>query len=186
MKCLAVCPTIYPEKFAKMYDSFQIMTSKYTTLLIIKERGEITTLLNEAFRKHNDYDFYIVLNDDIRFETPLWDTALAKKGHITHGTDNITNGHTGNFLMIDGDFCRALGWLQMPALNRYGGDVVWKFIGVNTSTLHYVPEVKIRHNWSGCEQPEVNTADMEAFARWLVGSKKEINIIKEVAKNVGV
>lgn len=182
MKILAICPTIYPEKFSKMYDSFQINTSKYTKLLTINKKGGITKLINKAFERNPDYEFYTVINDDIIFETPLWDKELAKKGNVSHGTDAVEGALNGQFLMVDGDFCRSLGWLQMPTLNRYAGDVVWRFLGENTGTLRYVPEVKICHNWDGCSQPEVNKEDMSNFAQWLLNSHKDINKIAEVIK----
>lgn len=183
MKTLAICPTIYPEKFNKMYDSFQVNTSKYTTLLTITKKGGITKLINEAFERNNDYDYYIVINDDIRFETPLWDMTLAKKNSITHGDDAIKEGVCGQFLMIPGDFCRAIGWLQQPTLNRYAGDVTWRFIGQQLDCLQYIPEVIITHNWEGCAEPLVNEIDMAAFANWLPKCHNDINKIAEVIHN---
>ena len=180
MRILAICPTIYQEKCDKMYNSYEVTSSKYTKLLIINKKGSITKLLNEAFEKHNDYDFYIPLNDDILFQTPLWDTTLAKKHTISYGDDGLQHENLPTFPMIDGDFVRALGWLQMPTLHRYAGDCVWKFIGENTGTLRYVPEVKITHNWDGCAEPMTNTLDMEKFSEWLPRSHDDINKIKEI------
>lgn len=180
MKVLAICPSIYPEKFQKMYDSFQVTSSKYTKLLILNKRGCITKLINEAFQNNNDYDFYIVINDDIRFETPLWDLELTHKNRISHGDDAIKEGVQGQFLMIPGDFCRLLGWLQLPSLNRYCGDVTWRFIGKQLDCLDYHPNVVITHHWEGCAEPMVNTMDMAEFAAWLPGSYRDINKIKEI------
>ena len=180
MKVLAICPTIHKEKFDKMHDSFDVTVSKNTSLLVIGEKGNLTTLINNAFNKYNNADYYMVLNDDIVFNTPLWDIELAHKGRISHGDDSITNGHKGNFLMIDGDFCRAVGWLQMPKLNRYCGDVIWKFIGQQLDCLDYHPNVSITHHWHGCAEPLVNEMDMAEFAAWLPHSHKDIEKIRRI------
>ena len=179
MKILAICPTIYPDKFNRMYDSYAVTASKYTTLLSVTQKGGITKLINEAFSKHNDYDYYIIINDDLVFETPLWDTALAQAGKITHGDDKVPSGLAGQFLMIPGDFARAVGWLQMPALNRYAGDVCWRFIGQQLDCLQYHSEVIITHNWDGCAEPLVNEMDMASFAAWLPKSHKDIERIRK-------
>ena len=161
-----------------MHNSYDITVSKNTKLLVIGDKGSITKLLNEAFQKYNDADFYIVLNDDIIFNTPLWDLELAKNKFISHGDDRIEEGENGQFLMIPGDFCRAVGWLQMPKLNRYCGDVVWRFIANQLDVLRYVPEVKITHEWSGCAEPAVNMIDMQNFADWLPNSHLDIEKIR--------
>lgn len=180
MKILAICPTIYPDKFEKMYNSFQVMTSKYTKLLIISEKGNITKLINKAFEKNSEYDFFFTCNDDILFETTLWDTELSHKNRISHGDDSVKEGVAGQFLMIPGDFARAVGWLQMPKLNRYCGDVTWRFIGKQLDCLDYHPNVVITHNWEGCAEPLVNEMDMAEFAAWLPVSYKDINKIRTV------
>ncbi len=180
MKILVICPTIYPDKFENMYNSYQVTSSKNSKLLIINKKGGVTNLINEAFNKHNDYDFYFVINDDIVFETPLWDLELAKFHRITHGDDSIKDGIAGQFLMIPGDFARALGWLQMPLLNRYCGDAVWRFIGQQLNCLDYHKNVVITHNWENCAEPLVNQIDMESFSEWLPRSHKDVNKIMEV------
>ncbi len=180
MKILAICPSIYPDKLEKMYDSYDVTVSKNTQLVVINKKGNITEIINDTFHKYNDADFYIVLNDDLTFNTPLWDVALAHKGKISHGNDSVVEGVNGQFLMIDGDIVRALGWLQLPSLNRYCGDVVWRFIGEQLEILKYVPEVNISHHWEGCADPEMNKKDMKAFAEWLPSSHKDIERIRKI------
>ncbi len=180
MKIITICPTIYPEKFAKMHSSYDVTTSKNNTLVVINERGGITKLINKAFEKYNDADFYMVINDDCVFNTPLWDMELAQKGKITHGDDAVKEGVQGQFFMIPGDFARALGWLQMPKLNRYCGDVCWRFIGQQLDVLEYCPNVIITHNWEGCAEPLINEMDTAEFAAWLPHSHKDIERIRRI------
>lgn len=180
MRILSICPSIYPEKLSKMYDSYDVTTSRFNTLLIINQKGNITKLLNDTFEKHNNYDFYHLLNDDVLYESPLWDMELAQKGKISYGNDGLQENNLCTFPMIDGDIVRATGWLHMPTLNRYCGDVVWKFIGENLNILNYRADVKTTHKWDGCAEPEVNQSDMQAFANWLPYSFKDIEKIKKV------
>jgi hypothetical protein len=177
-RILTICPSIYPEKFDVMCESFYNTCSKDNILFTTSVKG-VTESINDAFKRYPDFDFYHITNDDAIYETHNWDTKLAKKGKITHGTDSVPEGVNGQFFMIDGDFVRALGWLQLPTLNRYAGDVVWRFIGEQLGILEHVPEVVIRHNWEGCAEPMVNQLDMAEFAKWLPWAFKDIKKIKE-------
>lgn len=177
MKILAVCPSIYPHKLEKMLNSFELTKSNNIDLICHSE-GTVTEAINIIFNEHKDYDFYIVLNDDIEFITPLWDLQLARKGKITYGIDMIDGGGNGCFLMIDGDIPRAVGWLQLPTLNRYAGDTVWKFIGSQLDILEYFPDVIIKHHWEGASEID-NREDMKRFAEWLPWSFKDISRIRE-------
>ncbi len=163
-----------------MHSSYDVTTSKNNKLLVINERGGITSLINKAFQKYNDADFYIVINDDVIFETPLWDRELASKTRITHGDDAVKEGVAGQFLMIPGDFARAVGWLQLPKLNRYCGDVVWRFIGQQLYCLDYQKEVIITHNWDGFAEPLIHEMDLAEFAAWLPHSHKDVEKIRRI------
>lgn len=178
MKILCVCPSIYPKKLNNMIKSLELTKSKYTDLIVCSE-GTVTEAINKIFTENISYDYFFICNDDITFNTALWDLTLAKKGKITYGNDAIENGLDGQFLMIDGDFARAVGWLQLPTLNRYCGDVVWRYIAQQLNVLEYVPSVKITHHWDGADA-ELNNADMQRFAQWLPWSFKDISKIQEV------
>lgn len=179
MRILTICPSIYPFKLTKMLESFELTKSNYTDMVICGE-GTVTEAINNAFNNAPEYNFYFIGNDDIEFRTPLWDLKLAQKGKITYGNDLFQGENLCTFPMIDGDIARALGWLQLPTLNRYCGDVVWKFIGQQLNILEYDSEVIIEHKWEGCSHPEENKEDMKKFAEWLPGSFKDINKIRSV------
>lgn len=179
MKILTVCPSINPEKFQSMQESFYLTSSEGNVLYEVCT-GTVTEAFNLAFKKYPNFDFYHMTNDDVEYITPQWDVKLATKGKISWGKDGIQNENLCTFPMIDGDIVRALGWLQMPNLERYAGDVVWKFIGQECKILNYVPEVIIRHYWEGCSDEDMNVRDMNKFAEWLVQSYKDVNKIKEM------
>lgn len=178
MKILAICPSIRPDKLAFMMDSFLMTRSEYTDIRINYEPGNITDIFNRTFSAHPDYNFYMMLNDDILFKTENWDIKLANKGKISYGNDLLQGENLCTFPMIDGDIVRSLGWLQMPTLNRYCGDCVWKFIGKQLNILSYHPDVIIEHLWEGADAT-INTQDMQAFANWLPFSFRDVKKIRE-------
>lgn len=158
-------------------DSFLTTRSESTSIRVYYHADSITNIFNKAFNDNPDYDFYFMANDDIIFKTLNWDLKLAVKGKISYGNDLIQSNNLCTFPMIDGDIVRALGWLQMPLLSKYCGDVVWKFIADNLKLLNYNPEVIIEHKWEGADEV-INKQDMQAFANWLQVSHRDINKIR--------
>lgn len=165
-----------------MEKSFNSTKSTYTKILY-GIKGGVTESINNIFNLYPEEDFYHITNDDVIYESPLWDIELAIKGKISWGKDGIQNEGLVTFPMIDGDIVRALGWLQLPSLNRYCGDVVWKFIGKECGILNYCPNVKITHKWEGCTDAAMNYKDMAAFAEWLPVSYSDINKVKNAIIN---
>jgi hypothetical protein len=181
MKILTICPSKYPEKLSKMMDSFLVTRSKYTQIIVNYEEKSITKIFNEVFEANPNYDFYHLTNDDVIYNTPLWDLALANKGKISYGSDGIQNENLPTFPMIDGDIVRALGWLQMPTLNRYCGDVVLNVIGKQCGILNYFPDIKIEHQWYESQvDKDIHIADMAAFAKWLPFSFRDMEKVRKV------
>jgi len=180
MRILCICPSKYPKKLSKMMDSFLVTRSNHTNIIVNYELKSITEIFNETFKNNPDYDFYFMCNDDVIFESPLWDLNLANKGKISYGNDGFQKEGLCTFPMIDGDIVRALGWLQMPRLHKYAGDSTWHYIGKQCGILNYCPDVKIIHKWEGCENPNMNIKDMEKFSEWLPWSFRDIARVKEV------
>lgn len=184
MRILVICPSKYPDKLSRMMDSFLITRSKSTKIIVNYEEKPITKIFNETFNNNPDYDFYFMANDDIIFNIPLWDLALANKGKISWGSDGIQNQNLCTFPMIDGDIVRALGWLQMPNLDKYCGDTVWNFIGKQCGILNYVPSVSIEHQWHESQvDRDIHVSDMNEFSKWLPWSFRDIQKVKNAINN---
>lgn len=179
MKILAICPSIRPTQRAFMLDSFLSTRSDCTTIIIHYNKGNLTKIYNEIFFDNPNYDFYHMMNDDTLYRTDNWDLNLAKKGKITYGNDCLQEENLCTFPMIDGRIVRALGWLQLPTLEKYCGDSVWKFIGQSLNILEYVPEVVIEHKWEG-QNDELCKEDMAKFAQWLPEAYKDLDKIRKV------
>jgi len=118
-----------------------------------------TEILNRAFEKHNDYEFYSVTNDDICYLTKGWDEALCQKLKIScgqddtmlekYGKDFIANVEPATFpitSVIDGDMCRAVGWIQYPELIHSAGDNIWYWIGRRGNCLYVDRKYHTVHN----------------------------------------
>lgn len=178
MKILTIVPSIYPNKLKNMLYSYY-STVHTPNIIINSEIKSITTIYNEIFKEYNDFDFYHLTNDDVEYKTKNWDLKLANKGKISYGDDLLQRSNLCTFPMIDGNIARSVGWLQMPTLNRYCGDVVWNFIGKQMGILNYVPEVIIKHHWEGADD-NINKSDSEEFARWLPWSFKDVEKIRRV------
>jgi len=102
-------------------DSFLTTRSEATSIRVYYNKGNITEIFNKAFQDNPDFDYYHMSNDDCVYKTHDWDLKLARKGKITYGNDLFQSENLCTFPMIDGDIVRALGWLQMPTLERYDG-----------------------------------------------------------------
>lgn len=180
MRILTICPSKYPEKLERMIDSYTVTSSIHTNIIINYEEKSITRIFNEIFEKNPNYDFYFMANDDIIFNTPLWDKILANKGKISYGNDLLQGEHLCPFPMIDGDIVRALGWLQMPMLEKYCGDLCWMTMGKQLDILNYKENVTIKHEWSGEVDEVVHKRDQAEFAKWLSSCYRDVNKIKGV------
>lgn len=181
MTILVICPSNRPQRLEVMLESFTLTKSKDTEILIdTRTDVTITEIFNQAFNKLPDYDFYFMANDDINFMTEGWDIKLSNKGKISYGNDLLQGKDLCTFPMIDGNIVRSLGWLQMPTLERYCGDVVWKFIGDQCKCLEYHGDVFLKHDWHGATHPLEHAEDMARFAEWLPWSFKDIAKIKDI------
>ena len=182
MKILAICPSKYPDKLKKMMDSYVVTKSNYTGIQICYDMDKtVPQMFNNAFEKEPNYDFYMLLNDDIIFNTPLWDIALANKCKISYADDGLQGKNLCAFPMIDGNIARALGWLVMPYFKKYCGDVVWKFMGESLKILEYHPEVSITHNWDETQvDKDIHKSDMMEFAKWLPWAYKDLAKIRRI------
>lgn len=177
---LTICPSIHPDKFKKMSESFHDTISGKNSLIVI-EHGTVTEAINQAFKDFPNADYYHVTNDDVEYKTKGWDTKLAMKGKISYGNDFLQEEALPTFPMIDGDIVRALGWLQMPRLNHgYCSDNIWGIIGRECNCLEYKSDVILKHHWHHSPNEKVYKEDMEEFAKWLMSSHRDINKIKAV------
>lgn len=158
---------------------------KYIDYHIGLNNPTVTQLLNTAYNMTKDYNYVHIANDDVLYLTPGWDTkfkeALKAPG-IAYGDDLFQGENLCTFPFISKEIVDAVGWVQMPLLEKYSGDVVWKFIGNQLNILKYIPEIIISHQWKGCSDQDLNKKDMNSFAEWLKISHRDIKKINEILK----
>ncbi len=208
MRILTICPTKNrTHQVKEMIASFNRTSTENNTLILginaededifeyrklsvtkslCKANSTVTEVINSIWKENPGYDFYHITNDDVVYETKGWDTKFAhildEYGHgIAYGNDTIQGKNLCTFPFISSEILDALGWAQLPALNRYCGDSVFNFIGKQCSCLYYLDGVTIRHNWGGANS-EVHKSDMEKFAEWLPYSYKYVEKVKEILK----
>lgn len=121
---------------------------KEANRVMCKNGSTVTEVINSIWAKYPDYDFYHIINDDVIFHTIGYDVKLANiiNGEgISYGNDLFQGQSLPTFPFISAGMAKAMGYLQLPSLNRYCGDTIWGDIGRLCGNLHYLGEVKIEH-----------------------------------------
>ena len=208
MRILTICPTFKrPELASQMSASWFKTSTEDNTLalgcdigdpklsaykdiksankIFCKAGSTVTEVINSIYVQHPNYDFYHITNDDVIYHTHGWDSKFVnlseEYGHgIFYGNDLLQGANLCTFPFISAPIVKAVGWLQLPTLNRYAGDVVWKFLGQSCNCLYYMGGVVIQHNHNGKIDKRINKGDMGRFAKWLPSSNREVNAIKGV------
>lgn len=183
MKILTLCPSIHPHKYRDMMTSFY-KTSTEDNDLVVEKSGTVTEAFNKYFEHVELYDFVHLTNDDVVYQTQGWDSlflAAARENGpgVYYGDDRLQGKNLPTFPFISSAIIKQVGFLQLPSLYRYCGDVVWRFIATSCNCLHYCPQIIIEHRWEGADEA-INKADMMAFANWLPVSYRAINKVKEI------
>lgn len=146
------------------YSENKDVCSHHQTTVFVVNSLNITECFNKVFTAFPNYDYYHLTNDDVIYHTPGWDKVLAYPLKISYGDDGYHGRNLCTFPMIDGKIVRALGWLQMPALVKYYGDMVWKDIGNTLNCLRYVDDVSVEHyHWVNNKRPMINEDNYHAI-----------------------
>lgn len=192
-KILTICPSYKrPELCAKMLkswedgigenntivlgldvgDPFISSYPRYTNRILCKAGSTVTEVINSIYNQFPDYDYYHIINDDVLFHTKYFDTKLMNilkdyGGGIAYGNDLFQGQGLPTFPFISSEIIEAIGYLQMPKLNRYCGDTVYADIGHLCDCLYYLGEVIIehRHKLAG---KGVDDVDMDTYQKDLV------------------
>lgn len=107
---------------------------------------------NRVFRERSAYAYYSCTNDDFVYQTPHWDQILMREIEVkfgglgwAYGDDLYQGAKLPTTSVVSGDICRALGWVQMPWLNRCFGDDAVLALGNAMGRISYVASVVIEH-----------------------------------------
>lgn len=145
MRILTICPSVNNrDKITKSFFN----TIREDNHLFFCSDGTVTEAINGFFYDVKDYDFVHITNDDVIYETPGWDTILTSKYGINYANDTLQGENLCTFPVISSEIIQAVGWIQLPTLNRYYGDTVWHTIGKDLNILNYFKDVIIRHKHS--------------------------------------
>lgn len=156
---------------------------------IIEKKDTITNRLNKAYKENSSYHFYHITNDDVIYRTDHWDKkfmAILEKPGIAYGDDLFQRSNLPTFPFISVELLRAIGWIQMPLLNRYCGDLIWKIIGENCNCLFYLGDVVIEHMHQLAGKGKypvdmkVYAIDQLALSEWLQTAHQDVEKIRKV------
>lgn len=128
--------------------SYDGMTLPEGWLWLIGPRAPLVQIVNRAFRAFPDERFYAVVGDDMRFERPSWDRALAEEAgaaNIAWGDDGVKGARLCACAFIGGELVRRMGWLAHPAFGHLYADTVWHSIANATGRARYRPDIRFRH-----------------------------------------
>jgi len=156
---------------------------------MIQKKDTITNRINQSALSNIDkYEFFHITNDDVFYHTKYWDKkfmeTLNDYGYgIVYGNDLFQKENLPTFPFISSEIIKELGWLQMPLLNKYYGDMAWKILGIEANCLYHCQEIIIEHlhHLAGKGKYPVDMdiykKDSESFARW-IGTRMERDIGK--------
>lgn len=176
-------------------DDPQLLEYHSIGYLQIASRGTITQRINQAFQDKPDYQYYHISNDDVLYHTPQWDLKILQLfddygDGIAYGNDLFQGENLCTFPFISGPIAKSIGWLQMPLLNRYCGDLVWKLLGKNLNCLYYYQDIVIEHlhyligKGNHPVDMEIYQQDKIAFAQWLQKADLDIWKVRKMVQGV--
>ena len=142
-KVLTICPSIRPTRLIEMIQSFN-NTSSISDLIVDNTPGTTTSVINRIFKENPGYQWYHIANDDFIYHTSRWDEKLQSDG-VGYSNDGFLKEGLCTISLINGDWARALGWLQLPTVDFLYGDNVWMSISQTLGKSYYHPEVYIQH-----------------------------------------
>jgi len=142
------------------------------------ESGNMNLALNyAAIQTVEKYDIVGFIGDDHRFRTKGWDRIVKKVlsdagGGFLYGNDLYMGDYLPTQVFISSPIIRALGWMGLPGARHLYLDNTWKYLGENTDSLYYLPDIVIEHmhpvagkgEWDE-NHKRVNTDEMYAHDR---------------------
>ncbi len=139
------------------------------------------------------YTHLLTWGDDVLPETPAWDALFATATEVRgpgfyYGRDGIWDGRPlesnpehlvlPTATAITTDLYEAVGYIAPPGLKHLCIDCAWRDLGLATGTLHFLPEIMIRHihriagapddeTYREANDGQQKTDDFNAYNRWV-------------------
>ena len=159
------------------------------------ESGNMNLALNyAAIQTAEKYDIVGFIGDDHRFRTKGWDRIVKKVlsdagGGFLYGNDLYMGDYLPTQVFISSPIIRALGWMGLPGARHLYLDNTWKYLGENTDSLYYLPDIVIEHmhpvagkgEWDE-NHKRVNTDEMYAHDRAVYDAWVKTSAPTEVEK----
>lgn len=113
-------------------------------------RQPMLHLLNAAVMANLDnYAVFGFTGDDVRYETPGWDTCvwreLEHEVGVVYGDDCVQGQNLPTHPWFSAGLAKALGYAVPPCLEHYYFDTFLKSLTAPLGALHWQPELVTRH-----------------------------------------
>lgn len=154
--------------FDKYMEELKFVEEDEKIFTDIGPRKSVTEIINEAFKGNPEEEYYSVTNDDFIYHTDGWDVTLRTPG-VGFGRDGFPDRVFPVTSVINGNWVRAVNWLQLPSLERYYGDTVWGNLAIKLKQLTYYPDVFIEHkHWLIDEKNQDPFFDKQKFEETMI------------------
>jgi len=143
---------------------------------------------------YQSYRFLGLWNDDHLPTTPGWDVAMkaaiTEPFGVSYAPDgNWENGELPTAPIVTSSMFEALGWVCLPGLTHWFVDNVWKTLGEDTKSLHFLPKVRVEHyhRVNGKAEDDQtyrdandnhaqNHSDASRYHQWLDSDERRLNV----------
>lgn len=189
MKILTICPSRRAKEVVMPMVESCWSKAKLEMDLILVRSGTVTQAINSCLPLVGQYDYIHITNDDVVYRKMGWDalfcvSALVGSPRIYYGDDLSQGKNLCTFPFISREIIEAVGFIQLPQLERYFGDTVWYHLGLHTGCLRYIPDVVIEHltwlNGKSKELPDqdIYEKDLMSYSKWLVSGEADLLVHK--------
>lgn len=150
---------------------------------IVGDRMPVAQIHNHLVSIHPSYDYYMPINDDVKFMNKCWDimliNAINERGGgwgIAHGRD--TDGvnffpQFPTFSVVSRNIINTIGYIYPTELKMLFGDTFLLDIGRAIGKLFYVPDVVIYHKQPThldtyeIKSQEFYNSERDAYAKYI-------------------
>lgn len=168
---LILLPSIRPHLVGDSIASFARNGTNLYDLLVLSGPGGYAAVVNNVPRQLlMQYEIVGLMGDDIRMRTPGWDKLVYDKMHgkilQLWGQDGMFNDQIPTHPFISSKVFLALGFIILPTIHHYHGDMVLKDVMWGAGRQEYCPELYTEHVHYMCGKSENDAVYQENMKWW--------------------
>lgn len=115
-----------------------------------QNRGLCEPLNHTAVTYADQYRYIGFMGDDSRPRTPRWDQLMLdeidkKPLSVAYGNDLLMGEKLPTAVLMSSEIVQKLGYMAPPTLKHQWSDLFWLWLGRDSGTLTYFPDIVIEH-----------------------------------------